>query len=635
MRVVDAVPPAIQQAIDAAAALFEDEGWPQAALGTGAAAAGVVGALTDDAELAVAVLIREAQQHPSASALCEAPLPKLLSKPTLAAIDGLARLGEFTDAAHWDSAGGLHEAQAEVLRKMLLAIVADPRLVVARIGIQLARLRAAKGLEGTARQRLAAETRAVFAPLANRLGIWQVKWELEDLAFRYLEPEDYRRIAAALAEKRIDRECYVAEFRAELQQRLLDEAITAEVSGRAKHMYSIHRKMQRKQLAFEELFDIRAVRILCSSIRDCYAALGVVHGGWTYIPGEFDDYIATPKDNFYRSIHTAVIGPQSLPIEVQIRTQEMHQQAELGVAAHWLYKEGGARDASYAQKIEWVRQLLEPAEDGARTRDADFIDRVRSDLFEERVYALTPRGEVVDLPRGATPLDFAYQVHTGLGHRCRGAKINGRIVPLTQPLANGEVVEIIAGKEESPSRDWLIQDGYLASPRSRAKLRSWFRRRDADVNEADGRAIVERELARLGVGFDCVPMLARELKASDPRELFRWLGEGEINVAQLLRPLAARAAPATPSAQAVPKRRKTALSRSTQGPLQLVGLGDLPLTLGRCCTPVAPEPVVGYLTLGRGVTGHAERCANLARMRTTHAARCLEVQWTGAGDASD
>jgi GTP pyrophosphokinase len=371
------------------------------------------------------------------------------------------------------------------------------------------------------------------------------------------------------------------------------------------------------------------VRILCGSIRDCYAALGVVHGGWTYIPGEFDDYIATPKDNFYRSIHTAVIGSQSLPIEVQIRTHEMHQQAELGVAAHWVYKEGGPRDASYAQKIEWVRQLLEPTEDGAATQDADFIDRVRADLFEDRVYALTPRGEVIDLPRGATPLDFAYQVHTGLGHRCRGAKINGRIVPLTQTLANGEVVEIIAGKEESPSRDWLIQDGYLASPRSRAKLRSWFRRRDADVNEAEGRAIAERELARLGEGLDLAPMLARELKAADPRELFRWLGEGEINVAQLLRPLTSR------TAASAPKPRKPTPSRATKGPLQLVGLGDLPLTIGRCCAPVAPEPVVGYLTLGRGVTVHAERCANLARMRATHGARCLEVQWTGAAMPAD
>lgn len=629
MRVADAVPPAMQHAIDEAVALLRPLGWPEAALVCGRAAAGVVAALTDDAQLAVAVLIRETQQHPSADPLASTPLPKEVDKATLSSIEGLARLGEFTDAAHWDPEGSLQEAQAEVLRKMLLAIVADPRLVVARIGIQLARMRAARDLPPTAQRRLAAETRAVFAPLANRLGIWQVKWELEDLAFRYLEPQDYRHIAAALAEKRVDRERYVEEFRAQLQARLASEGIEAQVSGRAKHIYSIHRKMQRKQLAFEELYDVRAVRILCGSIRDCYAALGVVHGGWTYIPGEFDDYIATPKDNFYRSIHTAVIGPQSLPIEVQIRTHEMHQQAELGVAAHWVYKEGGPRDASYAQKIEWVRQLLEPTEDDAATQDADFIDRVRAELFEDRVYALTPRGEVIDLPRGATPLDFAYQVHTGLGHRCRGAKINGRIVPLTQTLANGEVIEIIAGKEQSPSRDWLIQEGYLASPRSRAKLRSWFRRRDADVNEAEGRAIAERELARLGEGLDLAPMLARELKATDPRELFRWLGEGEINVAQLLRPLTSRTAPS------VPKPRKPTPSRTTKGPLQLVGLGDLPLTIGRCCAPVAPEPVVGYLTLGRGVTVHAERCANLARMRATHGARCLEVQWTGAAMPAD
>ena len=380
-------------------------------------------------------------------------------------------------------------SQAEALRKMLLAIASDARLVFIRLADQLNQLRNAKALPAAEVERLARETREIFAPLANRLGIWQLKWELEDLSFRYLNPEAYKRIAGWLATKRADRERYINEVQAELRTALDKAGVKAEIAGRPKHIYSIWRKMQRKGLNFEQIYDVRAVRIMVENIADCYAALGVVHSLWPFIPGEFDDYIATPKDNHYRSLHTAVIGPGKLPLEVQIRTRDMHEHAELGVAAHWRYKEGGRGNPAYEQKIAWLRQILEPADqssDHPETRtesEADFLDRMRVELFEDRVYALSPRGEVVDLPKGATPLDYAYHVHTDLGHRCRGAKINDQIVPLTCQIKNGDTVEIITTKQPQPSRDWLAPSlGFLASPRSRAKVRAWFRKQDETQN---------------------------------------------------------------------------------------------------------------------------------------------------------
>jgi GTP pyrophosphokinase len=422
------------------------------------------------------------------------------------------------------------------------------------------------------------EARAIFAPLANRLGVWQLKWELEDLAFRHLEPEEYRRIAAALNERRADRERYIESLCGKLRTELSKAGVHANVYGRPKHMYSIYRKMVRKQLAFEQLFDVRAVRVVVDTVPDCYAALGVVHGLWPYIQGEFDDYIATPKDNFYRSIHTAVMGPESKSVEVQIRTREMHEHAELGVAAHWTYKEGGARDTQYQRKIEWVRRLLEPQ----HSADADFVDQVRTELFEDRVYAITPKGEVVDLPRGATPLDFAYNVHTSLGHRCRGAKVNGRIVPLTYTLSNGEIVEIITGKHEAPSRDWMVaEQGYLVSARNRAKVRAWFRERE----------------------------------------------EGEITEAQ---------APTPPAETPIRRhpRPGPASTRRGSSPVEIEGVGDLPVTLARCCAPLRPQSIGGYVTVGRGVTVHRSNCPSLLRMQATKPERVLHVEWAATNGSS-
>src|SRR5215467_11171879 len=443
------------------------------ALAEAAEAAEIIGALTESTELALALIARTALSATNGAARAA---PRVVGEEAVRLAQALQRLGTLGLPRDWSPARGLDVRQTETLRKMLLAVVSDPRLVLARLAEELIALRHARELPAAERERRALEARAIYAPLANRLGVWQLKWELEDLAFRYLEPEEYRRIAGALNERRADRERYIDALCGELRDALQAAGITAEVYGRPKHMYSIYRKMQRKQLAFEQLFDVRAVRVVVATIPECYAALGIVHGRWPYIPGEFDDYIATPKGNGYRSIHTAVIGPLTKSVEVQIRTSEMHEHAELGVAAHWTYKEGGARDAEYQRKIEWVRRLLEPQEGGG---DRDFLEGMRTELFEDRVYALTPKGEVIDLPRGATPLDFAYNVHTSLGHRCRGAKVNGRIVPLTHALSNGEIVEIITGKHEAPSRDWLApEQGYLVSARNRAKVRAWFRKLD-------------------------------------------------------------------------------------------------------------------------------------------------------------
>ncbi|HUN72180.1 MAG TPA: TGS domain-containing protein [Steroidobacteraceae bacterium] len=593
-------PPELIESIAAARGGIEElSALEPGSLATAAEAAELLGALTADADLANALLVKAAVEQSGRGSDPRRAAEALASVAGRSAADtavALLRLGDLGLPRNWSPAQGLDARQAETLRKMLLAVVADPRLILARLAEQLVALRHARDLPADApglaeRERRAVEARAVFAPLASRLGVWQLKWELEDLAFRYLEPEEYRRIANALNERRADRERYIEELCERLRSHLQSAGVQAEVYGRPKHMYSIHRKMQRKQLAFEQLFDVRAVRIIVATIRDCYAALGVVHGLWTYIPGEFDDYIATPKGNFYRSIHTAVIGPQGRSVEVQIRTGEMHEHAELGVAAHWTYKEGAPTDAEYQRKIEWVRRLLEPSApaeasaDGGAEADREFLEQVSSELFEDRVYALTPKGEVVDLPRGATPLDFAYSVHTSLGHRCRGAKVNGRIVPLTYALSNGEIVEIITGKQDAPSRDWLLpEQGYLVSPRNRSKVRAFFRRQDGTA--ANG--------------------------GPSP-------GEDEIS-----------RAPEPPPPAPRPARPRTGRGSS---PVEIEGVGDLPITFAHCCAPLPPQPITGYVTVGRGVTIHRSNCPSLIRMREVRPERVLLVEWSSADAA--
>jgi GTP pyrophosphokinase len=622
-------PSAVREAIIGARLAFERAAAPAAAdLKFATEAAEIMGGLTESTELAHALLARGVIARARLTAEQAAGIVGHGATDIAIALQRLGTLGLPRD---WSPAQGLDTRQTETLRKMLLAVVSDPRLVLARLAEELVALRHARELSQPERERRALEARAVYAPLANRLGVWQLKWELEDLAFRYLEPEEYRRVAAALNERRADRERYIDALCRELRTQLRAAGIEAEVYGRPKHIYSIYRKMQRKQLAFEQLFDVRAVRVVVATIPECYAALGVVHGRWPYIPGEFDDYVATPKGNGYRSIHTAVIGPAARSVEVQIRTHEMHEHAELGVAAHWTYKEGGAADAHYQRKIEWVRRLLEPQEGtaGANAADRDLIEGMRSELFEDRVYALTPRGEVIDLPRGATPLDFAYNVHTSLGHRCRGAKVNGRIVPLTHVLANGEIVEIITGKQDAPSRDWLApEQGFLASARNRGKVRAWFRKQDVGDNRSAGRGIAERELSRIGVRPEQLAALAEELKARDADHLHQLLGEGEITVTQLVH-AAARLFEPPPLPRVV--RARPAAARKRTSPVEIEGVGDLPTTLARCCAPLRPQPIVGYVTLGRGVTVHRADCPSLVRMAGRKPDRVLKVEWT-AGD---
>jgi len=619
--------PEIAAKLDAARAALLELGAEHAALAAGVEAAEAVAALTQDIDLAVATALHWTRLSGLPR---EPPAAETRLSPTaLQLAADLGRLGQLSLPANWSATKGLNAQQAETLRKMLLAVAADPRLVVARLAEQLVRLRHARGLTPPEQQSLALQTREILAPLANRLGVWNLKWELEDLAFRYLEPEHYHRIAHALSERRVDRERYIDSVCALLKRELRQAGVAAMVFGRPKHIYSIARKMQRKQLGFEQLFDVRAVRVVVDSIAECYAALGVVHGLWHYVAGEFDDYIATPKGNEYRSIHTAVIGPEDKSLEVQIRSRDMHEQAELGVAAHWRYKEGGTRDASYERKIEWVRRVLDPTQ--ATDLDGDPIERLKIELFADRIYAMTPRGEVVDLPRGSTPLDFAYHVHTDLGHRCRGAKINGRIVPLNQPLANGEVVEIITGKQAAPSRDWLSpEQGFLASARSRAKVRAWFRRIDESDHRASGRESLERELTRTGAGPELIAPLVRELKADSAEDLQRLIGEGEISSSALTQALARLRAPAPAPLTTVRTRPRRRTGRS---PVEIEGVGDLPITMARCCGPVPPEPIAGYVTLGRGVTIHQARCASLLRMRAVKPERVLNVEWTLDSDS--
>ncbi|MBT8104916.1 MAG: bifunctional (p)ppGpp synthetase/guanosine-3',5'-bis(diphosphate) 3'-pyrophosphohydrolase [Woeseiaceae bacterium] len=542
-------------------------------------------------------------------------------------IIGLGQLDEFDLPAHWRPGEALAVRQSEALRKMLLAIVSDVRLVLVRIADQLYRLRRAKDAPDKEREALAVETREIYAPLANRLGVWQLKWELEDLAFRYLEPDTYADIASALKEKRGERVGFIEKFQSVLLRELAAEGIEADISGRPKHIYSIYRKMLRKDRGIEALYDIRAVRILVDTVGDCYAALGIVHNLWSYIPGEFDDYIANPKDNDYQSLHTAVAGPEGKTVEVQIRTHEMHRHAELGVAAHWRYKEGGGTPAAFDQKIRFLRQLLEPTDDGA-----DLLEQIRDDLFEDRVYAVSPKGDVVELCADATPLDFAYNVHTQVGHRCRGAKVNGRIVPLTYRVKNGDQIEIITGSQPQPSRDWLSPKlGYLASGKARAKVRSWFRHQDREQHLRQGREVLDRELARLNVRDVPTDAIARQLKYKDADALCVALGAGDLTSASIATAL--QHLRGTGLSERI-RPRRARRKQDAADSIAVSGVGDLLCNFARCCKPVPPEAIVGYITQGRGVSIHRQDCGNFLGLNRRHPERILEVSWGRSSDAA-
>jgi len=539
----------------------------------------------------------------------------------------LVQLGRFSLPSGWTPGEALAAKQSESLRKMLLAVVSDVRLVLVRIAEQLYRMRKVKEASKDEQRAAATETREIYAALANRLGVWQFKWELEDLAFRYLDSDTYRSIAKALNEKRVERESFIDEVKSTLQTELDKQGIKAEISGRPKHIYSIWRKMQRKDRGLESLYDIRAVRVLVHDVKDCYAALGTVHNLWSYLPGEFDDYIANPKDNDYQSLHTAVVGPEGKTVEVQIRSHDMHRQAELGVAAHWRYKEGRASPAAFDQKIRFLRQLLDPSGDGE-----DMLAQIRDDVFEDRVYGISPKGDVIELPASATPLDFAYHVHTQVGHRCRGAKVNGRIVPLTYHVQNGDKIEIITGSQAQPSRDWLSPKlGYLAGANSRAKVRNWFRHQDRDQHQRQGREILDRELSRLNVRDVATDDIAHQLKHKNTDALCVSLGAGDLTSASIATALQHLRGTDVP--EKIRTRRPAKRKNKAAESIAVSGVGDLLCNYARCCRPVPPEPIVGYITLGRGVSIHRQDCGNFLGLNQRNPERIIEVDW-GESDSA-
>jgi GTP pyrophosphokinase len=546
--------------------------------------------------------------------------------PTIARlVDGVGRMDSIREYGTRapEAERGAEQARLEGLRKLLLAMAEDLRVILIRLAEQLVLLRSLKGAPEDRRRAIARETLDIYGPLANRLGIWQVKWELEDLSFRYLEPERYQEIALRLDERRGDRERYIGEVVGRLRAALAAEGIPGDVTGRPKHIFSIWRKMRAKGLDFHELFDVRAVRVLVDSVKDCYAALGVVHGLWPHIPREFDDYIANPKGNRYQSLHTAVVGPGGRTLEVQIRTNAMHRHAELGVAAHWQYKEGGRPDPVFADKLAWIRQVLEPR-DGV-VEGADFLERFKTEVFHDRVYALTPRGQVIDLPRGATPLDFAYAVHSEVGHRCRGAKVGGSIVPLTYELRNGDQVEILTTRQGGPSRDWLNQSlGFLKTPRARAKVRQWFKQQDYDKSVAAGRDQLERELRRLGVSEVNLEKLAQRLRLGRVDDLCAAVGRGEVGPTQIAGALHEEVLPPRP----IPERKPRPARAAGLGDVTIEGVGNLMTHLARCCRPVPPDPITGYITQGRGVSIHRQDCPNALRLAATDGARVIDVSWS-------
>ena len=549
-------------------------------------------------------------------------------------VAGVARMDEIRATPPQGDAAE-RAAQAERLRKMLLAMVEDIRVVLIKLAERTAALRhlmAGGGERIDPRQQAAREVLDLFAPLANRLGVWQLKWELEDLSLRALEPEAYKTIASLLDERRLDRQRYIEDVIAILARELKAAGVRAEITGRPKHIYSIWLKMRRKQTGIDSLYDIRAVRILVDDVKDCYAALGSVHHLWTPLPREFDDYIAKPKANHYRSLHTAVIGPEGKPLEVQIRTREMHQHSEYGVAAHWRYKEGGPkgmrRDPAFEDRIAWLRQVLDWKD--AVVDASDWLAAFKSSLFTDTIYVLTPQGKVVDLPVGATPVDFAYAVHTSLGHRCRGARVDGVMVPLHHTLRNGERVEIVAAKQGGPSRDWLTpEQGYAHSHRARAKIRQWFKAQQHEETLAQGRGIIERELARAGataVSHDAVAVKAGFARAD---ELYVAVGRAELNTRQIVTAIRAVLQPdAAPEsgapADVVARQSKSAGSGAG---ILVVGVDRLMTNLARCCKPAPPDGIVGFVTRGKGVTIHRQRCSNVARMRAHEPERLIVADW--------
>ena len=545
-------------------------------------------------------------------------------------IDGVLKMAAITQAQSASKLKvlGQAEAQVEHMRKMLVAMIDDVRVPLIKLAERTSVIRAVKNASQERRLKVAREVFEIYAPLAHRLGIGQIKWELEDLSFRYIEPDAYKKIANLLDEKRLGRQQYIDSVVETLKNAIEGAGIKCDIQGRAKHIYSIWRKMQRKNIDFSEVYDIRAVRILVPELKDCYAALGIAHTFWRHIPHEFDDYIANPKENGYRSLHTAVIGPEGKVLEVQIRTFDMHDDAELGVCAHWLYKgtDVSGKDNGYEEKISWLRQVLEWHDELGDIND--LMGSLRQDVTPDRIYVFTPDGHVVDLQPESTPVDFAYRVHTEIGHRCRGAKVNGRIVPLTYKVKTGEQIEILTSRDARPSRDWMnSENGYVNTTRARAKVASWFKNQARDQNILDGKEILEPELKRIGFHNIDIHQLTQDLNFKHLDDLYAAVGAGTVRISQAI-----HHAQKQLQKEVDPDQQLSLLPTLPPKPIDgsdvyIHGVGKLLSTLATCCHPVPGDPIVGFITQGRGVSIHKADCNNLLNLKQNQSSRITEVNW--------
>lgn len=576
---------------------------------------------TDETTLIVALL--------SSSSLMNTAEPERLFKifgtNIMQLVESVMRLHEFHGERDESS-----PEQVERLRRMLLSMVDDVRAVLIKLAFRVQRLRQLKLASTEEQQEIARESLEIFAPIANRLGIGQLKWELEDLSFRYLESETYKTIAKNLDEKREGREQFIVDVVDKIKQITVDEEIRAEIVGRPKHIYSIWKKMSAKHRGFDDIYDVRAVRVVVKTIAECYVVLGLVHAQWRHINKEFDDYIANPKENGYQSLHTAVYGPHAKPVEIQIRTKQMHEFAEFGVAAHWRYKEAGNNKNSLQSGIDSLRKLLDSSQ---VNDDEELMESFRSEMFHDRVYVLTPEGRVIDLPEGGTPLDFAYAVHTEIGHRCRGAKVNGRIVQLTYQLKNGECVEILTAKEATPRRDWMISHlGFIKTSRAKNRIRGWFRKQDENKNLVDGKSLCDREFKRHGIKLDMTKVV-KHFKQDSLESFYVNLGRGDISIAQmasLIDELVSKEAKHQSDAEVVKVNNRSKETKLTDSSVNVLGVGNLLTTIANCCMPIPDDDITGFITKDRGVSVHKADCKNILHLKEKDQARLIEVEWGNA-----
>ncbi|MDN3561867.1 GTP diphosphokinase [Vreelandella neptunia] len=580
----------------------------------------------DQATLEAAVLYRAVRE----GLLSLESVTKRFGEEVASLIDGVLQMAAISYPLAPDHGMGQHNQQ-ENLRKMLVNMVSDVRVALIKIAERTCALRQVKDAPLEKCLQVAREVADIYAPLAHRLGVGQLKWELEDLSFRYLHEDDYKAIAKLLAEKRLDRDRYIHDVVETIKGLMEAQHIHRyDVDGRAKHIYSIWRKMKRKRIDFSQVHDVRAVRILVPEVADCYTVLGIIHSRWHHVPNEFDDYIANPKKNGYQSLHTAVMGPENKVLEIQIRTFAMHDEAELGVCAHWRYKghDTNAKSRSYEEKIAWLRQVLEWQDEVGGF--GDLREGLSSDVAPDRIYVFTPDGHVIDLPRIATPIDFAYRVHTEIGHRCRGAKINGRIVPLTYKLKTGQQIEILTATKGGPSRDWLNPSlGYVRTSRARAKIQAWFKHQARDQNLDEGRVLFDREMRRLDVeGLD-LPKLAKAVNYQNAEDMYAAIGAGDLRIGQVLHQAQQLFGETDDQEQldrllAKPKRQS---SKATKSDITVLGVGNLKTSMANCCRPVPGEPIIGFITQGRGVTVHRQDCSNILQLRLDEPQRIIEVEW--------